>query len=76
MYTTDVKIIPLLHCACVVVLRDIHVYVVCIQAASDRKSFSNIVYCSVGPILMNAINSVDKYDYFNLRLYIIKTQTI
>lgn len=47
-----------------------------IQPALGRKSFSTIVYCCVRPILMNAISSVDQYDYFKLRLYIIKMQAL
>lgn len=40
------------------------IYVLRVQAAFDRKSFSNIVYYPVGSFLMNTANSVDKYSCF------------
>jgi hypothetical protein len=66
VYNTNVKIITLLHCrvlCCAKQRRDTHA--VNIQVAFDRKWFSNIVYCSVGPFMMNIANSVDDmYGYF------------
>jgi len=60
VYNTNVKIIALLHChvlCCAKERTDTHA--VNIQVAFDRKWFSNIVYCSVGPFMMNTANSVD-----------------